>query len=129
MQEFDNLGREAFLDKYKFKKSRRFFIEHDGRLYDSKPILGAAHGVQYPDRGALKWDEFSGGETTTRQHLIDLGFKVADQGPASGSSTSTDPELPIGELIEEISALQPSWAKENTPAMQERGRLVKELGR
>jgi len=65
MAEFDELGREAFLEKYGFGEAREFFLVHEGRRYDSKAILGAAHGYALPDEGPLKSHEFNGGEQTT----------------------------------------------------------------
>ena len=42
--EFDEIGREEFLTKYGFGPSRSYFLLLNGKLYDSKPIMGAAHG-------------------------------------------------------------------------------------
>lgn len=79
IREFDELGQEGFLQKYGFGHARRFLIKVDGRLYDSKAILGAAHGYEHPERGPLTHDEFSGGETTTKAKLEELGFEVVDR--------------------------------------------------
>ncbi len=35
-QEFDALGRDAFLKKYGFGPSRIYFLRHEGKLYDLK---------------------------------------------------------------------------------------------
>ena len=53
IREYDDLGREAFLAKYHFQKARKFVVVHDGREYDSKPLLAAAHGFQFPEAGPL----------------------------------------------------------------------------
>jgi hypothetical protein len=42
--EFDDLGRDPFLQKYGFGRSRGYFLIHGGKSYDSKAIAGAAHG-------------------------------------------------------------------------------------
>src|SRR5688572_24313504 len=34
LAEFDELGREQFLKKYGFRRSRAFYVRHDDRLYD-----------------------------------------------------------------------------------------------
>lgn len=47
-----------------------------GKLYDSKAIVGAAVGFQFPERGPLTADIFSGGEATVQQKLAELGFEV-----------------------------------------------------
>ena len=49
--EYDRLGQDAFLEKYGFAMAERFFLEIDGRRYDSKAIAGAAYGYEFPDRG------------------------------------------------------------------------------
>lgn len=76
--EYDQLGRDAYLAKYGFEPSRRYFLEAAGRQYDSKAIIGAAYGYQYPDRGPLTPSDFSGGEATVGQTLERLGFTVVD---------------------------------------------------
>ena len=68
IEEFDQLGRDAFLEKYGFGKAREYLIQKDGRLYDSKAIVGAAHGY-LPGQTALKPNEFSGGEATVKKTL------------------------------------------------------------
>ena len=42
--EYDRLGRDAFLQEHGFGEARTYFLEYDGKLYDSKAILGYAHG-------------------------------------------------------------------------------------
>lgn len=74
MREYDELGRDAFLAKYGFSRSTKFVVSDDGREYDSKALLAAAHGFQYPDQGALP-NNFSGGEQTTSR-LRTLGFTI-----------------------------------------------------
>jgi 5-methylcytosine-specific restriction protein B len=76
IEEADALGRQSFLDKYGFSPSRGYLLRHDGRLYDSKAIIGAAHGYQHPERGPLKSTDFSGGEQTVQRKLEQLGFAV-----------------------------------------------------
>jgi 5-methylcytosine-specific restriction protein A len=47
LDEFDQLGREAFLAKYGFGKARRYFVRRGTNYYDSKAIAGVA--VKYQD--------------------------------------------------------------------------------
>ena len=63
---------------------------HEGRRYESKPILAAAHGYEHPDVGPLRSSEFSGGRPTVTK-LEQLGFEVERlldapvvDGPAAG---------------------------------------------
>ena len=74
--EFDELGREGFLEKYGFGPVRRYFLEHNSRHYDSKAIVGAAYGSQHPKRGPLKNSEFGGGRSTVQRKLEELGFSL-----------------------------------------------------
>jgi hypothetical protein len=62
--EFDRLERNRFLKKYGFGPSRSYWLVHDGRRYDSKAIIGAAHGYARPDLGPLKAGVFTGGEAS-----------------------------------------------------------------
>ena len=41
--EFDELGREAFLERYGYNRSRHLWIAHEGRRYDMKAVWAAAH--------------------------------------------------------------------------------------
>ncbi len=80
IREFDELGRERFLAKYGYGPALEYFVRHDGRLYDSKALLGAAIGHQYPERGPMLNSEFSGGEPVRRRFEA-LGFDfVVDAG-------------------------------------------------
>ncbi len=76
LNEYDQLGREAFLDKYGFGKARGYFVTRDGRRYDAKAICGAAHGYDHPTEGPLHPGDFSGGNATVAQLLEQLGFEV-----------------------------------------------------
>jgi hypothetical protein len=73
--EFDRRGRDAFLKKYGFGKSRGYMLQQAGNLYDSKAIVGAAHGY-LPNSKPLKFNDFSGGEATVQKALERLGFTV-----------------------------------------------------
>ena len=74
--EFDRMGRAAFLDKYGYGVAKRYYLEIDDQLYDSKAIVGVAHKYQFPSEGPLTPAEFSGGESTVQRKLEDLGFRV-----------------------------------------------------
>jgi 5-methylcytosine-specific restriction protein A len=73
--EFDALGGDAFLEKYGFDEARSYFLVQDDKRYDSKAIVGAAHGY-LPGRHPLAASEFSGGDKTVRARLEELGFVV-----------------------------------------------------
>lgn len=75
MAEYDELGADGFLTKYGFAPSRLYRVAEDGRQYDSKAIVGVAHGY---DTGQF-WtaSDFSGGQQTVVRTLQDLGFNFA----------------------------------------------------
>jgi 5-methylcytosine-specific restriction protein A len=78
--EFDQIGRQAFLDKYGFGEARTHFLAIGDRRYDSKAIVGAAHAYSRAGQGPLPPSDFSGGEATVRPTLERLGFTVINVG-------------------------------------------------
>jgi len=97
--EFDQLGRDAFLEKYGYRRAIGYFLLHDGRRYDSKAIAGVAYrGV----RGRpLRAGEFSGGNATVARVLGGLGFEVTKPGQAA--------EMPsVEDLLQKIDSLKPA---------------------
>lgn len=92
-QEFDLLGRDAFLKKYGFGRARSYMLQANGHSYDSKAIVGAAHG-NLPGKLPLSAKEFSGGEATVKKTLENLGFTVAsiepDALPSPGDVLNND---------------------------------------
>ncbi len=122
--EFDKLGRHEFLRKYGFGPSRTYVLVHNGKEYDSKAIVGAAHGYQFPELGPLRHEDFSGGDATVRRKLEELGFRVERLSDAGGLM----PTLPFSEIVAEVLELQGSWSRNNTPEMQRRGVLIRVEG-
>jgi 5-methylcytosine-specific restriction protein A len=74
VEQFDQLGRDAFLRQTGFGRARAYYLEHSGRLYDSKAIAGYAHQVS--TGRPLGPADFSGGDKTVAQRLTALGFTV-----------------------------------------------------
>ncbi|MGD9713662.1 MAG: EVE domain-containing protein [Thermomicrobiales bacterium] len=88
--EYDQLGQGKFLAKYGFGPSRTYRLTHDGRGYDIKPILAAAHGYQFPEAGPLVADKnFTSGLGTTVPKARELGFEVEGASEASEGEGST----------------------------------------
>ena len=83
IEEFDDLGRSNFLEKYGFSEAKEFFLRFRGKSYDSKAICGAAHGYQFPEMGPLKAQDFSGGKETVKKTLNGLNFRVGYRPPES----------------------------------------------
>jgi 5-methylcytosine-specific restriction protein A len=88
LDEFDRIGRKEFLRRYRFGKARAYFIVRDGKQYDSKAVLGAAHKYQYGQ--ALPHEDFSGGDAGAARELRGLGFTVV--GP-EGRSREIDSQM------------------------------------
>jgi hypothetical protein len=87
LAEFDQLGRAAFLAKYGFGKAHSYFLRHEGRMYDSKAIAGAAIGFEHPQHGPLRSNELHGGENTVVPRLEALGFEVVKD-PGDGQTST-----------------------------------------
>lgn len=83
---YDRLGQDQFLKTYGFKEARSYRLIYADKPYDSKAIVGAAHGF-LPDREALAANEFSGGEATVGRLLRSLGFEVEVQTAEWGAGT------------------------------------------
>lgn len=60
--EHDQLGPEAFRDAYGFHAAAIYFLQYEGKLYDSKAIAGVAH--RYDFGRALKPSQLSGASST-----------------------------------------------------------------
>jgi 5-methylcytosine-specific restriction protein A len=78
LDEFDQIGREAFLARYSLGRARGYFVLHNGNRYDSKAIAGTAHRFLGGGLGPLKRAEFSGGEMTVAKKFRELGFSVSE---------------------------------------------------
>ncbi len=76
ISEFDRLGRTEFLQTYGFGQSRSYFLRHESKDYDSKAIVGVAHGFVGDGHKTLSSTEFTGGDATVAQALRNLGFEV-----------------------------------------------------
>ena len=80
LAEFVQMGREAFLHKYRFGPARDYFVVDPVTTLpcDSKAVIGAAYGHQFPERGPLRAQDFSGGQATVVRTLKGLGFDLVD---------------------------------------------------
>jgi 5-methylcytosine-specific restriction protein B len=73
--EYDELGRDAFLDKYGFGRATHYALVVDGHEYDPKAIAGVAYGFDHPEEGPLDNKRFNGG-LELRRALRPAGFDV-----------------------------------------------------
>jgi hypothetical protein len=95
LDEYAQLGQDDFLDKYGFQRSRRFWLQHEGKLYESKAVLGVAAGLRPSD--------FSGGESTVSR-LSRLGFTVLDV----AEPNEPEPETPRPAFVARDPSVDPS---------------------
>lgn len=123
--EFDLLRRDAFLAKYQFGRARTYFIEYKGESYDSKAIVGAAHGY-LPGRDPLRASDFSGGELSVANHLRSLGFHVP--GPDSPVHARLADVVDDGYLVEQIARLRPAGTRDR-PVRHQALMLLWAIGR
>ncbi|WP_246247840.1 HNH endonuclease [Micromonospora maritima] len=72
--EFDRVGRGEFLRAAGFGRAKHYFLDIEGRLYDSKAIVGHAHGVS--GDGPWRSKDLLGAERTVAALLRALGFTV-----------------------------------------------------
>jgi 5-methylcytosine-specific restriction protein A len=114
--EYDRLGQEGFLELYGFDRARQYLLVHDGKSYDSKAIVGVAHGF-VPGEHPLASSEFSGGEATVGRLLRRLGFTV------QGSEVLT-----ADRLVQLVSKLQVYW-RDGLPALYQPITLLWAFGR
>ena len=100
IEECDRLGREAFLKAYGFRPARRYLLVHEGGQYDSKAIVGAAHGF-LPGELPLtpSTPGFSGGADHAARFLQRLGFDVVAEGPAEDGPDQPDHDELIHRII------------------------------
>jgi 5-methylcytosine-specific restriction enzyme A len=74
MQEYDESGREAFLARHGYGQTRSYLLVEGGKSYDSKAIVGVAHG--YATGRALRPADFAGADRSVGRLLISRGFTV-----------------------------------------------------
>lgn len=93
--EFRELGQEEFLKKYESHPSTKYLLRYQGRNYDSKAIVRAAYGFQFPDRGFFRGN-FGGGEQTIALLRDRLGFDIIEK-------SQTDTIRAIAETLNRLS--------------------------
>jgi 5-methylcytosine-specific restriction enzyme A len=116
--EYDRIGRGRFLEKYAFGPARSYLLVVDGKTYDSKAIVGAAHGY-LADREPLAPSDFSGGAATVGRVLTGLGFEVSQAGPG----------LTVDELVKSLSGLRLYHSPDGRVALYQPLTLLWAIGR
>src|SRR3954447_10147690 len=93
VEEFERLGRQAFLEKYGFPESRVYFAQVDGDLIDSKPLVAAIWAHQHPDRPRLTPADLSGGPANTGLALERLGMPLVKRAAPGASDVEVGDHL------------------------------------
>lgn len=88
LAEYDDLGADAFRDRYGFGPSREYVLLHEGRSYDSEAILGAALG--HATGSPATADHFSEDRDGAAKALVDLGFEVTSPTGRDESEVGAD---------------------------------------
>ncbi|MFF8572812.1 HNH endonuclease [Streptomyces sp. NPDC015408] len=80
VQEYDDMGRDAFLDGHRFERANQYYLQVGGRLYDAKAIANVAYRYEHqaPDARVI-----SGGRDHSNRLLERLGFRVVDGRPTT----------------------------------------------
>ncbi len=95
VDEYRSLGQTAFLAKYGFGKSTRYLLRVDGEDFDSKAIVGAAHGYALPEMGPLANSAFSGGKDAAAGILEGLGFQIIENEASTKRVWTLDELSPV----------------------------------
>ncbi|MEU4310937.1 HNH endonuclease [Streptomyces rochei] len=80
VEEYDDRGRDAFLDGHGFERANQYYLQVGGRLYDAKAIANVAYRYEHraPDARVI-----SGGRDHSNRLLERLGFTVVDGRPTT----------------------------------------------
>ena len=90
--EFDRIGRDQFLKKYRIGPAKSKFIVVADRRYDLKAIVAAAHGHIRSGGSPLTANDFVSGDTRIASLLRGLGFEIADKDELA-VSTDREPQF------------------------------------
>ena len=77
MGECDAQGDEEFLSSHGFERTKSYVLWHKGRGYDSRAVLGVAHGFA---TGSIVSPEEFAGDDEAAQVLTHLGFDIEPTG-------------------------------------------------
>lgn len=80
VQEYDDRGRDAFLEAHKFERANQYYLRVAGRLYDAKAIVNVAFRYEHQEPGSRV---ISGGRDHSNRLLERLGFTVIDGRPTT----------------------------------------------
>ncbi len=94
-EEYDELGKAKFLKRYGFRTAKTHMLFWNGNYYDSKAVLGVAHGHVSPNSQPLRSTDFSGGLAETVRVLEGLGFEIDSDPPPARNPDWTEIEIAL----------------------------------
>jgi hypothetical protein len=117
IEEYDELGGDAFLRRYGFGRSPEYLLWQQGQTYDSKAILGVA--LRHADGEPATSEEFNGGVSGAAQVLTELGFTVIPM--SAGATLAERPGDGEWREASEVGAeeAQAAWASSAHQALRE----------
>jgi hypothetical protein len=105
IEQFDAMGRREFLRHYGFRPASQYMLTHKGRRYDSKAIVGVAHGFNSKGARPLLSKEFSGGAPTVQKTLRRLGFETVKCSRQSRNGGANMPTVDVNNIAEVCTAV------------------------
>lgn len=96
LEEFDRVGRFAFLEKYGFGEAKEYFLITETGSYDSKAIFAVAYEREHGTR--LSNEDFSGGKQGAAKWLSELGYTIEGIETKAGRLTFDSFEAAVHEF-------------------------------
>ena len=126
IQEYDELGKEAFFIKHKLSNNSknlfRYFIVFENKNYECKPIFQAAYFYEFAER-------ISGTGGVARRikpNLENIGFKVIKSNTVNKSERVNFYWVNIGTSFKEVAEFKFLWAPKNT--LNQKGQSIIDAG-
>lgn len=126
MAEFDSVGRDTFLAQHHLERSKRLFIEHDGKLYDFKALICVANALAEPTAELLDISDPSmSASARARLHL--LGFRVSSQSDDTEMTLASTFRDAVQKILDGYSSAKRTTFGKTSPLWEERRKAEKAL--
>ncbi|MGN8247062.1 hypothetical protein ACTHAM_000734 [Cellulomonas soli] len=108
--EYDDRGREEFLQLYGFAPSHEHTLVHEGRSYDARALLGLAH--RFATGRLASSDEFDSGPEAAVAILRKRGFEVTEPAGVVRAAPARAPRAPQAPRAPRTPVARPSAVRE-----------------